>query len=122
MRSASENLYRKRVFTNPQLKKGIIDEFELGYAPNEWDALLQYMNQLEGISSDLLVEGGLVVPRKGQNGFYDRFRNRIIVPIRDLQGRVIGFGGRSLDGSEPCLLYTSPSPRDATLSRMPSWA
>ena len=42
-----------------------------------------------------------MVPRKGGNGFYDRFRHRVIVPIRDRQGRVIGFGGRSLDGTEP---------------------
>ena len=44
---------------------------------------------------------GLVVPRKGGNGFYDRFRHRLMVPIHDRQGRIIGFGGRSLDGSEP---------------------
>ncbi len=84
-----------------QLSKGIIDEFELGYAPNEWDSLLTYLNKVEGIPTALLVEAGLVVPRKGQNGFYDRFRDRLIVPINDRQGRVIGFGGRSLDGSQP---------------------
>ncbi len=84
-----------------QLKKGIISEFELGYAPNEWDSLITFMSKVEGIPPELLVEAGLAVPRKGQNGFYDRFRNRLIVPINDRQGRVIGFGGRSLDGSEP---------------------
>ncbi len=87
--------------TKRKLRKGVIDEFELGYAPNEWDALIKYMNQVEGISSQLLVEAGLVVPRKGKDGFYDRFRNRLIVPINDRQGRVIGFGGRSLDGADP---------------------
>ena len=42
-----------------------------------------------------------MVPRKSGDGFYDRFRNRLMVPINDRQGRVIGFGGRSLDGSDP---------------------
>ena len=74
---------------------------ELGYAPDQWDGLLKHLQQVEGLSPELLEAAGLVVPRKGGNGFYDRFRHRVIVPIRDRQGRVIGFGGRSLDGSEP---------------------
>ncbi len=93
---ASEYLINAR-----KLKKGIIDEFELGYAPDKWDSLLNYMTHTEGISNESLIEAGLIVSRKGENGFYDRFRNRLMVPINDRQGRVIGFGGRSLDGSEP---------------------
>ena len=84
-----------------RLSKGIVDGFDLGYAPEGWDGLIKHMSQVEGISSELLLDAGLIIPRKGQNGFYDRFRNRLIVPINDRQGRVIGFGGRSLDGSEP---------------------
>ncbi|WP_269623138.1 DNA primase [Prochlorococcus marinus] len=84
-----------------RLSKGTIDGFELGFAPNRWDGLLRYMVDVENISTDLLIAVGLIVPRKGKDGFYDRFRNRLIVPIHDRQGRVIGFGGRSLDGSEP---------------------
>ena len=76
------------------------DAFELGYAPTQWDGLLKHLQQVEGLS-DLLESAGLVVPRKGGNGFYDRFRHRVMVPIHDRQGRVIGFGGRSLDGTEP---------------------
>ena len=77
------------------------DAFELGYAPDQWDGLLKHLQQVEGLSPDLLESAGLVVPRKGGNGFYDRFRHRVMVPIHDRQGRVIGFGGRSLDGTEP---------------------
>ncbi len=95
-RQASEYLVKTR-----RLKKGIIDEFELGYAPDKWDGLLNYMTHIEGVSNESLIEAGLIISRKGENGFYDRFRNRLIVPINDRQGRVIGFGGRSLDGSEP---------------------
>ncbi|MEB3253161.1 MAG: DNA primase [Synechococcus sp.] len=77
------------------------DAFELGYAPDQWDGLLKHLQQVEGLSPDVLESAGLVVPRKGGNGFYDRFRHRVMVPIHDRQGRVIGFGGRSLDGTEP---------------------
>ncbi len=78
-----------------------LESFGLGFAPDKWDGLLSHLQQVEGVSPELLEAAGLIVPRKGGGGFYDRFRNRVIVPIRDRQGRVIGFGGRSLDGTEP---------------------
>ncbi len=83
------------------LSEGTLVNFELGYAPDNWDSLLRYFVDIEKVSVEILESAGLIVPRKGGKGFYDRFRNRIIVPIHDRQKRVIGFGGRSLDGSEP---------------------
>ena len=83
------------------LSAGTIESFELGYAPEACDGLLRHLQQVEGIDPSLMEAAGLVVPRKGGNGFYDRFRHRLMVPIHDRQGRIIGFGGRSLDGSEP---------------------
>ncbi len=88
------------------LSETTLEAFELGYAPARWDGLLSHLQQVEGFAPELLEAAGLVVPRKGQSaensrGFYDRFRHRVMVPIRDRQGRVIGFGGRSLDGAEP---------------------
>jgi len=88
------------------LSEGTIDAFDLGYAPERWDGLLNHLGQVENLAPELLEAAGLVVPRKGSDqraasGFYDRFRHRVMVPIRDRQGRVIGFGGRSLDGGEP---------------------
>ncbi|MBW3041900.1 DNA primase [Prochlorococcus marinus] len=83
------------------LSDGALINFEIGYAPDNWDSLLNYFVDIEKVSVEILESSGLIVPKKGGNGFYDRFRNRIIVPIHDRQKRVIGFGGRSLDGSEP---------------------
>ena len=83
------------------LSESTLDSFDLGYAPDQWDGLLKHLQQVEGLSIEILEAAGLVVARKGGSGFYDRFRNRVMVPIRDRQGRVIGFGGRSLDGTEP---------------------
>jgi len=83
------------------LSETTLESFELGYAPDQWDGLLQHLSQVEGLAPELLEAAGLVAGRKGGDGFYDRFRHRVMVPIRDRQGRVIGFGGRSLDGGEP---------------------
>lgn len=83
------------------LSESTLEAFELGYAPEQWDGLLGHLQQVEGLGPELLEAAGLVVPRKGGDGFYDRFRHRVMVPIKDRQGRVIGFGGRSLDGGEP---------------------
>ena len=83
------------------LSEATLEAFELGYAPDRWDGLLSHLQQVEGLGPELLEAAGLVVPRKGGEGFYDRFRHRVMVPIKDRQGRVIGFGGRSLDGGEP---------------------
>ena len=88
------------------LSEATLEAFELGFAPDRWDGLLIHLQQVEGLGPELLEEAGLVVPRKGASsqdgrGFYDRFRGRVMVPIKDRQGRVIGFGGRSLDGGEP---------------------
>jgi DNA primase len=83
------------------LSEATIESFGLGYAPDRWDGLLRHLQQVEGLAPELLEAAGLVVPRKGGDGFYDRFRHRLMVPIRDRQGRVIAFGGRSLDGGEP---------------------
>jgi DNA primase len=84
-----------------RLSEATLEAFELGFAPDQWDGLLKHLQQVEGMAPELLEAAGLVLPRKGGEGYYDRFRGRVMVPIRDRQGRVIGFGGRSLDGAEP---------------------
>jgi len=83
------------------LSPASLEAFQLGYAPDRWDGLLVHLQAVEQQAPELLLDAGLVVARKGGGGFYDRFRHRVMVPIRDRQGRVIGFGGRSLDGGEP---------------------
>ena len=74
--------------------------FRLGYAPEGWDALLGAARQA-GFAAETLLGAGLVLPRQTGSGHYDRFRGRLIFPIADSQGRVIGFGGRALAGEEP---------------------
>jgi DNA primase len=84
-----------------QISKDTIQKFQLGYAPAGWETLMGYLVQQKQIPVSLVEEAGLIVPRKTGNGFYDRFRDRLMVPIHDTRGRVIAFGGRSLGDEEP---------------------
>ena len=81
-------------------------EFSLGLAPESWDALLG-ASKNSRISETLLLDAGLVV-RRDEGGCYDKFRNRLMFPIFDVSGRVIGFGGRTL-GDDPAKYMNSPS-------------
>jgi DNA primase len=83
--------------------------FGLGYAPEGWNALLAAMAR-ESIGEEALAQAGLALPRQTGSGFYDRFRGRLLFPIRDVQGRVIAFGGRALAGEEPKYLNSPETP------------
>jgi len=83
--------------------------FGLGYAPEGWNTLLSVMGK-QSIAEEQLVQAGLVVARQAGSGFYDRFRGRLLFPIRDLQGRVIAFGGRALGPEEPKYLNSPETP------------
>ena len=76
------------------------ERFRLGYAPAAWDDLQKVLG-VRGFAPALLEKAGVVNARSGGDGFYDLFRNRLMFPIVDLQDRVVGFGGRALDDSEP---------------------
>ncbi len=92
------------------LDRGLTDEsiqrFGLGYAPDSWDALIKAAGA-SGIGETKLVAAGLVA-RRETGGCYDRFRNRLIFPIIDPQGRVIAFGGRALAEDERAKYLNSP--------------
>lgn len=76
-----------------------MERFQLGYAPDSWDALSRYLAE-KGYGVAELAAAGLVIERD-RGGYYDRFRRRVIFPIRDERGSVRGFGGRALDDSTP---------------------
>ena len=90
------------------LDKATWETFSLGYASNRWDGLLSRAEQ-EGLAPELLERSGLVIPREGKgNGFYDRFRDRVIFPIGDSRGKVIGLGGRVLQDEAGPKYMNSP--------------
>ncbi|MDK2855796.1 MAG: primase [Bacillota bacterium] len=86
-----------------------VEDFGLGYAPARWDGLLSYLEK-RGIPPQTAVRAGLAVARQQGNGAYDRFRDRLMFPIRDLRGRVIAFGGRVLGNGEPKYLNSPETP------------
>ena len=89
---------------NRKLTAESIERFELGYAPDGWDNLLKYALNKGVAEGDLLDAGLLAESDSGRR--YDRFRNRIIFPIKDYLGRTVGFSGRVLDDSLPKYLNT----------------
>ncbi|QGG47790.1 DNA primase [Heliorestis convoluta] len=94
-------------------KRGVSDQvavaFGLGFAPLQWEFLTKQLVQ-EGYSPEELERFGLVVRRAGGEGYYDRFRNRLIFPIFDNQGRPIAFGGRVLGDEMPKYLNSPETP------------
>ena len=70
-------------------------QFQLGFAPGDWDGLLKYLTS-KGLGLDVMQQAGLIVARENKSGFYDRFRNRVMFPIFDIQSRPVAFGGRAM--------------------------
>ncbi len=95
----------KAYFAARGIRQETIEEFQLGYAPPAWDKLSTAFLK-RGIKQDFLLASGLCAERKQGGGLYDRFRGRVIIPIADERGRVVGFGGRVLDDSTPKYLNT----------------
>ncbi|NJL83527.1 MAG: DNA primase [Chloroflexaceae bacterium] len=83
------------------LREETIQQFGLGYAPAGWETLYRYLIEQKRYPLTLVEQGGLIRQRQSGSGYYDQFRDRLIIPIGDAQGRIIGFGSRSLAGEEP---------------------
>lgn len=94
--------FRFRGFTDDTIKT-----YGLGYAPGQWDFMYKILKQ-HGFSDDDIVASGLCLKRNGR--IFDFFRNRVMFPVMDLRGNVIGFGGRVLDDSKPKYLNTGETP------------
>lgn len=102
--SAARAYLQKRGVTD-----AIVQDFALGYVKPEWDGLLRHLKQ-KGYAFGQMEKAGLIVKRSEGEGYYDRFRGRIIFPIRDIAGKVIAFGGRVMDDSLPKYLNSSETP------------
>lgn len=101
---AAQEYLRGRGITNE-----MIDGFKIGFAPPAWDKLIQaFLGR--GVEQESLLKAGLAVPRNSGEGIYDRFRNRIMFPIGDARGRIVGFGGRVMDESQPKYLNSPETP------------
>jgi DNA primase len=89
-------------------QEAILKQFKIGLAPEGWDALYSRVKG-KGYTPDVLEKSGLFLSRQGRGGgYYDRFRNRIIFPIFNPSGKVVAFGGRTLDPEDPAKYLNSP--------------
>lgn len=86
----------------------LAERFRLGYAAPAWSGLVDYLAG-KGFDPAVSVSAGLIIKRDKAGGHYDRFRDRLMIPITDARGTVVAFGGRSLDGSEPKYLNSPES-------------
>ncbi|MEL6788716.1 MAG: DNA primase, partial [Cyanobacteria bacterium J06607_15] len=91
-----------------QVEENTISSFQLGYAPLGWETLYRYLVEQKRYPVNLVEEAGLIKPRKSGSGYYDVFRDRLMIPIMDLQGRIIGFGSRSLKEEDQPKYLNSP--------------
>ena len=93
------------------LEETTIKDFQLGYAPAGWETLYRYLVETKRYPVNFVEQAGLIKPRKTGNGYYDVFRDRLIIPIMDLKGKIIGFGSRSLtDEDQPKYLNSPETP------------
>ena len=96
--------------TERKLQDSTISQFQLGYALGGWETLYRYLVEQKRYSVSLLESAGLIKQRSTGNGYYDLFRDRVIIPIRDIRGRVIGFGSRALGEDKPKYLNSPETP------------
>ncbi len=85
----------------------VVKQFQIGCALDEWDALLKFL-RAKGVNESLAMQAGLAIAREGKSGAYDRFRNRVIFPIFDIQSRPVAFGARALSDTEGAKYINSP--------------
>lgn len=96
----TRNNKAKEYFKRRGISEATIRKFGLGYSLDGWSNLIKYLKR-KNFSEQILLEAGLVIKNEKNNTIYDRFRNRVMFPVFDVRGKVIGFGGRVLDDSKP---------------------
>lgn len=107
LESSKEARVARDYLVQRELNEETQKAFRIGYAPDSWDALSIYLRQ-KGATQEQIERSGLVVKKPEGPGSYDRFRGRLMIPILDVQGRPIAFGGRALKPDETAKYINSP--------------
>ena len=93
-----------------QLTPETIANFQLGYSPQGWETLYRYLVEQKRYPVALVEQAGLIKARQNGSGYYDQFRDRLMIPIFDSQGRAIAFGSRTLGNEQPKYLNSPDTP------------
>ena len=107
--NSTKGLEGMQYLKHRNLTQDTIKKFGIGYVGGEeWDNLLKHLTE-KGFTTEHIAELGLILPRKQSQGFYDRFRSRVIFPIFDIRKKIVGFGGRIIGDGEPKYLNSPES-------------
>ncbi len=109
LRSAPEAEAARHYVAERGIKAETTESFQLGYSLNQWDGVRNYFGK-KGYTDDDLLAAGLLVEKEDSGRRYDRFRGRLMIPIRDLRGRVVGFGARALEPDAVPKYLNAPQP------------
>jgi DNA primase len=101
--------HARAYIANRGIDDATVEKFGIGFAPDGWSRLRDHLVD-KGFGLETQFTAGVIKHHEERDSYYDAFRNRVIVPIRDRRGRIIGFGGRVLDDSQPKYLNTADSP------------
>lgn len=107
--TSGQNKAGLRYFYERKLLPETVQKYGLGYAPDSWDSLRNHLRSLGFSDNEMITAGVCLLGRDGKSA-YDAFRNRVMFPIIDLRGNIIGFGGRVLNDSKPKYLNTNKTP------------
>lgn len=122
--SAQESNLFNEYLAQRAVSDALRDRFRIGYAPDQWQGLVDYL-AAHGVDQALMENAGVVVRRRQGNGVVDRWRDRVMIPIWDRDGKIVGYGGRALSGQqEPKYLNSPDTPmfRKGTLLYGSHWA
>lgn len=108
MLRSSEGREARSYLVQRGIDQDLARQFYIGFAPDSWDGLVNFLKANTELPLELAEEAGLII--SGKNGYYDRFRNRVVFPICDLNKRFIGFGARIIGVGEPKYLNTPETP------------
>ncbi len=99
LQNAQEAENARRYITDRGIQKETVELFQIGYSLDSWDALMNHLKK-NGYKEKEIERSGLIVPSEKTGGYYDRFRGRLLFPIHNAHGNIIGFGGRTLNPEE----------------------
>ncbi|OGM99101.1 MAG: DNA primase [Candidatus Yanofskybacteria bacterium RIFCSPHIGHO2_01_FULL_39_8b] len=97
--SSSQAEHAREYLRSRNISQESIEDYMIGFAPDSWDTTMKFLHE-RGFKPQDIFLAGLAIKKERGDGFYDRFRNRIIFPIRDSHGTCVGFGGRALGGGD----------------------
>lgn len=110
LRQPQGELALNYLLSERKLTELTISQFQLGYAPAGWETLYRYLVEQKRYPVNLVEEAGLIKKRKSGSGYYDVFRDRLMIPIFDTQSRIIAFGSRTLTDEQPKYLNSPETP------------